>query len=68
MSKMIKNENPVSFNEKFKEMFAVFLLKSLDTTGYNFMFVPINDEQYGSIGWIIFANKNVNKEKKNFDK
>ena len=32
------------------------------------MYVPINDEQYGSIGCIIFANKNVNKEKKVFDK
>ena len=50
MSKIIKNDGPVAFNEKFKDMFSVFLLKCLNITGHNFMFVPINDEQYGPIG------------------
>lgn len=68
MAKMIRSEVPVIFSEKFKDSFSLFLLKNLNITGYNLMYVPIRDKQYESIGCIIFANKNVNKEKKTFDK
>jgi hypothetical protein len=68
LSRMIRCEAPTIFNEKLKDSFSVFLLKCLNITGYNLMYVPINDEKYGSIGCIIFANKNINKEKKSFEK
>jgi len=55
-------------NEKFKEIFTPFVVKVLGITAHNCMCVPVHDEEFGAMGLIIFANKHVEKEYKNFDK
>jgi hypothetical protein len=64
----MQTPNPCLMNEKYKEVFTTFLVKVLNITGYNLMTVPVYDDDYGCIGMVIFVNKHVDKDRRNFDK
>lgn len=67
MTRVMRSDKLTIMNEKFKELFSSFLIKFLGITGYNMMAVPIHDTLYGPVGCIIFVNKQIGKEKINFN-
>jgi hypothetical protein len=68
MQRIIKAYNPVIYSEKFKDLFMPFLVRNLNITGYNLLCITIHDDVLGPIGVLIFGNKQIEKERKTFDK
>lgn len=59
--------DPVIFGEKEKEVYMPFLVKYFSVTAYNCLVVPIHNEEIGNIGYVVFLNKNVEKERLDFN-
>ena len=51
-----------------KEEFIPFLIKYFEITAYNWMIVPVHHREIGNMGHIIFINKNIEKDRLDYNK
>jgi regulator of replication initiation timing len=64
----IKAESgPVVLGEKEKEKFAHFLVRYFEITAYNILIIPTIHSELGIVGYILFLNKNVDKERLDYN-
>ena len=56
------------FGQEEKETFIPFLIKYFDITAYNCMIIPGHNKEIGNMGYIIYINKNIEKDRLDFNK
>lgn len=56
-------DSPIIYSEKDKEYFTPFLIKNFSLTAYNCLAVSVREAELGNIGFVIFLNKNIEKER-----
>lgn len=62
-----EGSGPIVYSEKDKEEITPFLVKYFETTAYNCLAVPVNAPEVDNLGWIMFLNKNILKERFDFN-
>lgn len=67
LSIISEGKTPIVYSEKDKEYITPFLIKNFSLTAYNCLTAPVSDSELGNIGFVIFLNKNIEKERIDFN-
>jgi len=64
IQRILFHKGAIILNEKNKESFMPFIIKHFGITAHNILCIPVTSNEYGVIGILVFANKQIEKERK----